>query len=257
MRRAAASGDSDIAIVVPCRNAAPWLPELFASIDAQTRPPVQVVIVDDGSTDGSRAIAEGWGSEPHPFEVVVLRQAAEGLYRAVSRGFAETTAGMMVRVDADDVLHPEFLALLADALESAPAAGYAYPAVRMFGDATGRYHTRRFSAPHLVLEGNFVCAAALMRRHAYEAAGGIADLPAWEDWDLWLGFLDAGYEGVLVDEELYFWRRHGQTRNQLSWVDRRRLRLRIMSRHPHLVRRHLVRGLPMLARRMLNPVRQQ
>jgi glycosyltransferase involved in cell wall biosynthesis len=257
MRRAAVEGAPDIAIVVPCRNAAPWLPELFASIAAQTRAPAEVVIVDDGSTDDSRAIAEHWGSERHPFRITVLHQSAEGLYRAVARGFESTTAAMMVRVDADDVLHPAFLASLAEALESAPGAGYSYSAVRMFGDASGRYHTRPFSAPHLVLEGNFVCAAALMRREAYDEAGGVADLPAWEDWDLWLSFLDAGYEGVFVDEELYFWRRHGQTRNQLNWIDRRRLRLQIMRRHPRLVRRYLVRGLPLLARRVVNPVRQQ
>lgn len=252
------SADARIAVIMPCRNAGLWIAEALDSVAHQSRPPDEIVVVDDGSSDNSVATTERWierhtGTPP----VRVIRQSALGVAAAVRHGVASTSANLIVRVDADDLLDPEFLAALEAALADRPEAGYAYSAMRMFGSATGRYPVQEFDATQLVIGGNFVPASALMRRAAYEAAGGIADLPAWEDWDLWLSFLEAGWEGVLVDRELYYWRRHESSRNTMSWSRRRRLRLRIWWRHRTLVSRYIVRGIPVAARRIRHPVRQQ
>jgi len=250
---------AEIAVVVPCRNAAPWVAEALDSLADQHLAPREVLVVDDGSTDGSADVVVEWtAAHPRlPFDVRVIRQGPLGVAAAVNRGVAETGMPLVVRVDADDRVDRRFLQMLAAALAENPAAGYAYPAMVMFGEATGRYHVRAFDAAALVFEGNFVCAGALMRRAVLLEVGGLADLPAWEDWDLWLRFLDAGYEGVLVDEELYAWRRHGVTRNRLGLAQRRALRLRIWWRHRRLVRRHLRRGVPLALQRSRHPVRQQ
>jgi glycosyltransferase involved in cell wall biosynthesis len=246
-----------IALVIPCRDAAPWLAELFESIDTQTRPPDQVVMVDDGSRDDSVALARSWVPRSRDLTVTIVEQDRLGVASAVNRGVDLTSTPMVARVDADDVLAPGFLEQLEAALLAAPDAGYAYPAVRMFGDVEGRYPTREFDAPSLVIAGNFACAAALMRREAFLAAGGVSDLPAWEDWDLWLKFLSAGFAGVLVDEELYLWRRHGTSRNTLSLLGRRALRVRIYWRHRSLVRRHLRLGWRAGLHRLRHSVGQQ
>jgi glycosyltransferase involved in cell wall biosynthesis len=247
-----------VALVIPCRDASPWLSELFESIDAQTRAPDQIVVVDDGSRDDSVAVARSWTPRSPDLSLTIVEQDRLGLATAVNRGVDLTTAPMVARVDADDVLAPGFLEQLEAALLAAPSdVGYAYPAVQMFGDVAGRYPTREFDAAHLVIAGNFACAAALMRREAFLAAGGVSDLPAWEDWDLWLKFLSVGFRGVLVDEELYRWRRHGTSRNTLSLVGRRALRIRIYWRHRSLVRRHLRLGWRAGLYRVRHSVRQQ
>jgi glycosyltransferase involved in cell wall biosynthesis len=246
-----------IALVIPCRDASPWLTDLFQSIDAQTRQPDQIVVVDDGSRDDSVAVARSWVPRSRDLTVTIVEQDRLGVATAVNRGVDLTSTPMVARVDADDILAPDFLEKLEAALNAAPDAGYAYPAVRMFGDVAGRYPTREFDPAYLVIAGNLACAAALMRREAFLQAGGVSDLPAWEDWDLWLKFLSVGYPGVLVDDELYLWRRHGTSRNTLSLVGRRALRLRIYWRHRSLVRRHLRLGWRAGLDRVRHSIRQQ
>ena len=247
-----------IAVVVPCRNGAPWLGELLDSLAAQVLPPDEVVVVDDGSTDGSPDVVRRWkSSRGTPFALRVIEQSATGLHVALARGVADTTSPLLARVDADDVVRPEYLARLADAHDRNPGAAYAYPVMELFGAAEGRYPTRPFDAAALVMEGNFVCGGALVRRSAYERCGGVADLPAWEDWDLWLRLLEIDEVGVLVDEPLYLWRRHAGSRNTMTLLQRRALRLRILWRHRALVRRYGRRGLRGALRRAAHPVRQQ
>jgi glycosyltransferase involved in cell wall biosynthesis len=251
-------GKSRIAILMPCRDAAAWVEQMLDSIAAQTRLPDEVLVVDDGSTDGSADVVRRWAAEHGGSPTVrVVGQSPQGVAAAIRRGMAETSSELVARVDADDMLEPHFLEALEQALVAHPSAGYAYPAMRMFGTASGRYPVREFDPVALVIGGNFVTSAALMRREAYDTAGGVDDLPAWEDWDLWLRFLEAGWPGVFVDQDLYLWRRHERSRNTMSLGTRRALRLRIWWRHRGLVARYAVRGLPYAVGRVVHPVRQQ
>jgi glycosyltransferase involved in cell wall biosynthesis len=254
----APSRPSAVAVVIPCRDASLWVCEALDSLLHQTRPPDEVVVVDDGSADDSSQRVLDWiAANGTSITVRLLQRPRRGLRAALAAGIAATDSALLCRLDADDRLTATYLEVLEAALSEQPSAGYAYPRLWMFGDVEGFFYTRDFSAPSLVLQGNFACAGALMRRTAYEASGGVADLPAWEDWDLWLRFLEAGFEGVLVEEAIYEWRRHGATRNKLTWTRRRWLRLRIWWRHRRLVLRYLPRGSALLYERLRNPVRKQ
>ena len=248
----------DVAVIVPCKNYAQFLEEALDSLLAQSLRPTEVLIVDDSSIDASADVARAWlHDHGYPVGWQLLAASGAGVAAAVRQGIAASTSTYVARLDADDRVHPTFLARLVDALELDPAAAYAYPAMQLFGDAHGRYHVLPFDPARLVLEGNFVSACALMRRQCYDRTRGVVDLPAWEDWDLWLSFLDEGMVGTFVDEDLYFWRRHGQTRNKLSQVRRRMLRLRIWGRHPGLLVTHGRAGAIHLWRRARNPIGQQ
>ncbi len=254
-----AAGAGAILVVVPCRNASMWIEDLLDSLLAQERLPDHVAVVDDGSTDGSADVAARWvdrnGAEAW---VKVLRQPPRGVSTAVHVGLATSRSEFVCRIDADDMIAPEYLARLESTLAEHPAAAYAYTAMEMFGARVGPWpYTRDFDPTSLIIEGNFVSVGALVRRTAFEAAGGFADLPAWEDWDLWLRLLERGFVGVFVDDPLYMWRRHGSSRNTLSWRRRRALRLRIWWRHRGLLARHVLRSAPYIAHRLRHPARQQ
>lgn len=247
-----------VSVVVPCRNAAPYIAELLDSLAAQTLAPLEVIVVNDGSTDGSADVVTNWISENPGHGTVLMEQPPGGLPAALRRGWSSCRGELLARADADDAVEPEWLEHLVGALHAHPYAAYAYPAMRRFGDVEGRYPTARpFSPAALVWQGNFVCCGTVMRRADYFATGGVADLPAWEDWDLWLAFLELGKSGVLVDEELYLWRRHGDTRNRLSWPRRRVLRLVIWARHPRLLIRYALAAPAQLLGRVRQPIRDQ
>jgi GT2 family glycosyltransferase len=175
----------DVALVIPNYNGARWLPGLLESVAAQTVAPVEVLVVDDGSTDSSAALAEGFDG------VRVLRQERNaGFARAANAGVAAVDAEAVALVNTDIVLAPEWLERAAAALErDAGAAAVATKLVDLedpgiiysAGDVLrrdgvceqrGRFErdSGRYDTPGEVFSA---CAgAALYRRVAIRAAGG-------------------------------------------------------------------------------------
>ncbi len=86
-----------VSCVIPCYNAAPWLRETLDSVLSQSYPPLEILLVDDGSTDASAAIAASYGSR-----VQVIRQANRGESVARNRGIDEARGQWVALLDADD-----------------------------------------------------------------------------------------------------------------------------------------------------------
>ncbi len=109
-----------VSIVIPCRNGAVFIAATIRAALNQTSPPAEIVVIDDGSTDATRAIAEGFGPP-----VRVVAGAARGAAIARNAGAALTTGGRIMFLDADDLLTPDTLAALGRALDGGPEAAYA------------------------------------------------------------------------------------------------------------------------------------
>lgn len=127
-----------ISVVVPCHNAAPYLAQTLGSVLDQTHPPVEVIVVDDGSTDGSLALARRF-EERSGGVVRVLAQEKAGAPAARNHGAMATTGEALMFLDADDVLGPDTLAALAEAL---PPAGFAGCRWRRLELIDGRWMSR-------------------------------------------------------------------------------------------------------------------
>ncbi len=100
---------SAISVVVPARDAARTLGETLATIQAQSLPPAEILVVDDGSRDDTALVAERAGAK-------VLRQSAQGVAVATNAGIAATTGALIAFCDADDLWLPGKLALQAGLL---------------------------------------------------------------------------------------------------------------------------------------------
>ena len=107
--------DQLISVVVPFYNNAALLGDCLASIAAQTHRNLQVVMVDDGSTDGSAAIARDQASADPRFELVSQQNRGPGAAR--NRGVAAATGEFLAFVDADDLLPPDAYATMLAVLE--------------------------------------------------------------------------------------------------------------------------------------------
>jgi len=106
--------ETTVSVVIPCYNAAPFLRETLESVLAQTHPPLEVVVVDDGSTDDSSRIAESFGPP-----VRVIRQQNQGESVARNRGIAAARGEWVALLDADDVWEPRKLEMQITALSDA------------------------------------------------------------------------------------------------------------------------------------------
>ena len=105
-----------ISVVIPCYNAAAFLRATIESILGQTQPVLEVIVVDDGSTDDSANIAESFGPP-----VRVIRQPNQGESAARNRGIEAAAGEWVAFLDADDLWLPTKVELQAEAIRSAPA----------------------------------------------------------------------------------------------------------------------------------------
>lgn len=224
-----------VSIVVLCHNYGRFLPEAIESALAQDYADLELIVIDDGSTDDSLEVASRYRDR-----ATVLTQPNQGLARTCNRGAGEASGEHFLFLSADDRLEPTYVSELMAALERRPEASFAYCAARLFGAESGVAPARPFSAFSLVRGRNYVNGSALTRRAAYLDAGGYPeDLGegAFDDWDFWLTMVERGHRGTYVPKPLLLWRRHeGGSKNPASRGTSDAETARVRARHPELQR---------------------
>jgi GT2 family glycosyltransferase len=182
-----ASGALRVSAVIPCFNAAPYLGEALSSIGNQTRPVQEVIVVDDGSSDGSAEVAERWGAT-----VIRLgRNRGHGFARNV--GVRAASGDAIAWLDADDSWRPNHVEVIAGLLERYPEAASASGALQRFGlDDQVVYGLIPPGEPCELLPVAFQSwlhagSSSIMRRSALEAIGGFDEQNrVATDFDMWL-----------------------------------------------------------------------
>ena len=177
-----------ISVIVPAYNAARTLAATLASIAAQTRPPLEVIVVDDASTDGTVEIAVTFATRLPNLQVV--RQAKNGgVSKARNAGLAASHGDLLAFLDADDLWHPTYLTKMAEALQARPDASFAYSYLRrvdMDGRVSGVPLRPSISgwAFYRMLDENFVGSGsnAVFRGEIVRELGGYdEEIPGVED----------------------------------------------------------------------------
>jgi glycosyltransferase involved in cell wall biosynthesis len=232
----------DVDILIPAHNYGRYLGECIESVFNQTAAVGSVTVIDDGSTDDTPQILARLATK---FPIEIVRRENRGLVPTLRDVIGLTRRPFFVTLDADDKVAPTFVERCLETLRTDESLAYCYTMMRLSGDASGLALVEPFDARKLICSGNFIGGrAAMIRRSSYERTRGYRDLPALEDWDLWLAFLDEGMTGAFIPEPLYEWRKHGPSRNSMTVRQERRLRRRIQLAHPRLLLRYYPGYLP-------------
>lgn len=136
-----ARDDAQVSVVIPCYNASRFLEAALASAVEQTRPALEIILVDDGSLDGSATLAEHFASQ-HPMVRVLRHTRNIGAAAARNTGLLAARGEVVAFLDADDIWAPEHLEVLVGLLERHPTAMLATTDAQAFGDATYRWEQR-------------------------------------------------------------------------------------------------------------------
>lgn len=206
-----------VSVVVPVRDEEAFLREALESLSAQTFSDFEAIVVDDGSTDASAAVAARHARGDRRFRVV--RTAPAGVVAAMARGRADARASLVARMDADDVVLPERLEAQVEALETeglaACGVGVEYFPPGAVRDGARRYErwingltTIEAAARDVFVECVLPSPALLVRREALDAAGGYRDCGWPEDYDLVLRLWARGGRFRNVARVLLHWREH-------------------------------------------------
>jgi glycosyltransferase involved in cell wall biosynthesis len=196
-----------ISAVIPCYNGADYLLQALASVASQSRPPDEVIVVDDGSTDGSAAIAESWGA-------TVLCQPNRGDGAARNTGLRAAGGDAVAWLDADDRWRPHHLEVVVGLLDRHPEAAVAFGAVERFGDDDTLIpgYVPTDAAGPVVREAFadwvHTTISAVVRRSALLDVGGFDESERYSvDFDLWLR-LSRGRRFIATHEVTADWRWH-------------------------------------------------
>lgn len=190
-----------VTVVIPCFNTHQLMGEAIASVRAQTFPDIELVVVDDGSTDPATLSYLA----TLPPDIRVVRQENRGLPAARNTGMRLARGRFVMPLDCDDRLEPEMIAACVEAVERTGAA-YAYAATRVVGEAAGV--TAKSFNFFEQLATNQLPYCLLMRRDVWEQVGGYDESMrlGYEDWELNIRLGAAGHYGVQVPQPLFIYR---------------------------------------------------
>lgn len=244
-----------ISAIVTHKDLQRYLPACLASLRAQTVP-VEIVLVDDGSGPEGLAVVDE--EERKDSALRVIRQSNQGLPEARNVALRAATGELAMIVDADNTLRPRCIERLVEALRNRPSVVAAVPAFEAFEVGTNRplfqICPAELSPRTLLVENTGGDACALHRRQELLALGGYQrslESAAVEDWDLWLGYLEAGLQTCVVPEVLFDYRVRPESmlrRNPLHWHES--LALNLANRHRGILARHVDEVILLTASRM-------
>ena len=221
-----------ISVIIPVFNAEQTVSETLRSVQEQSFTELEIVVVDDGSTDGSPArVRDAMLGDSR---IVYLRQGNRGVSAARNRGLRESRGSLVSVIDADDLWHPEKLARQAAALGQRRDGAVLCGIRRFLLDGRETVWLSETIPPELApgaaaLDALIVLRSdqmalihtALFWRDQLERLGGWAEgQTTAEDWDLWLRAARSGVSFFNLSEPLYFYRKHAASATARETLER-------------------------------------
>jgi glycosyltransferase involved in cell wall biosynthesis len=191
-------GAADVSVVVSLRNDAESVDDVLNSVEEQSLETLDLIVVDDASTDGSLLAAVEW-AQRHATRfnrVAVLRNRSySGLSLTRNAGFDAADSLFVMLLNADCRLLPECCAVCLSAVLDGGAA-FAYPEVRQFGGASDLHRNRALELGRLI-GGSCPGPVALLSKEVWAGVGGYRDLASGnDDLDLWCRLAEHGLWGI-------------------------------------------------------------
>jgi cellulose synthase/poly-beta-1,6-N-acetylglucosamine synthase-like glycosyltransferase len=203
-----------VSVVIPAFNYAHFLPQAIASVLGQTHSALELLVVDDGSTDNTPAVVASF-ADPR---LRYIWQENAGLSASRNTGIREARHPFVAFLDADDIWKPELLACVLDRFAGLPEdfACVATGTTRM--DASGQpsptshynaSHTRELTVRDFCLRNHPLSSSVVVKRHVFAETGGFdTALRSSEDRDMWIRLTARGHRFFLIGEPCAFIRRH-------------------------------------------------
>jgi glycosyltransferase involved in cell wall biosynthesis len=209
-------------VVIPAYNASRTIVATIRSVFQQTEQDFEVIVVDDGSTDGTAARTRSVADDSR---LTVITQPNGGASAARNAGVAAAKGAYISMLDSDDLWLPKYLEVMGGALDAEPDAAFAYTDAWLLDDETKRIRRTStmyyLSPPSLplpdlhtlflrLLESNFIYTSVTVRRHAFEQVGGYDEsLVIGEDWEHSLRMVASGLRPIRAPGLLAIYRSHG------------------------------------------------
>ncbi|VGO20748.1 glycosyltransferase family 2 protein [Pontiella sulfatireligans] len=200
-----------VSVVMPVYNAEDTVLQTLESLRAQTFQSMEIIVVNDGSTDGTLDILRALP------DIKLLDHSHRGIVPALNDGLASASGEYIARMDADDLCHPERIEQQASFLDAYPDIGMAGCRVGFGGDREKQAGYAAYVdwinsliepddiALNRFIESPFAHPSIMFRRELFEQFGAYRDGPFPEDYELWLRWMANGVKAGKIDQQLVTW----------------------------------------------------
>jgi glycosyltransferase involved in cell wall biosynthesis len=200
-----------VSVIIPCYNYAEFIEKCIKSVVSQTYDNIEVIVINDGSTDDTDAIVTKLRQE---FKIRYIKRENKGIIATRNEGVRLSKGDFLIQLDADDWLDNSFIEkTLTRAVKT--GSDISYTQVHIFGRADFVTKYPDFKLEYLK-HANYIHASALVRRSVFrhrEYDSYLND-KGYEDWDLFLDACMDGAKAVLVDEPLLHYQKHSMPRSR-------------------------------------------
>lgn len=192
-----------VSVIVPVYNMEQYLGETLDSVLASDYPSFEVIVMDDGSKDGSLRIAEEYARKDS--RVKVFTQPNGGACAARNHAISLAEGELILPFDADDKMCSNFIGDAVDAIHADTEVKIVCPKAEFFGERTGKWNLPPFSRK-LLARKNMIPICSLYNKKDWERVGGYPrEIVAREDWVFWIAVLkDGGKVATLSRLSLYY-----------------------------------------------------
>lgn len=201
-----------ISVLIPSYGHARYIQQTLESLLQQTRPPLEIIVVNDGSPDDTASAVQSYLDR-----ITYVEQSNQGLVKTLNRGIALCRGDYILVIASDDWLAPNALELLGVALDKYPDVGLVHSAITVV-DMDGQTYPNAKVATSLsgkhrevakLITANYISApTALVRKTALVEAGPFENFTYSQDWAMWLAIVLRGWGMYGVAEPVAFYRRH-------------------------------------------------
>lgn len=179
-----------VSIVIPCYNDGAYLQQAIDSCLAQHYEALEILVVDDGSTDKT---TKSLLSKLKSSKIKVLHTNHVGPSQARNTAIVEARGEYILPLDADDWIEPEYIPHAVEVLNTQPEVGIVYCRAELFGEKSGLWSLPTFSLENFLVD-NCIFITALFRKSDWQLVGGFSQefKHGLEDYDFWLSLLEKG-----------------------------------------------------------------
>lgn len=197
-----------VSVVIPCYNCESTIEETIQSVLSQSYKNIEIICINDGSTDGTSSKLEKITSFNN--NIVCISQENQGQTKSRNTGAKKAKGIYLLFLDSDDRIDSTFIEKSINILESNPTIQIVYSLANFFGDTNEQWKLPEYEFKSFLIN-NCIPITALIRMEEFNKAGGFDEsITFYEDWELWLKIILNGGEVYRIPEVLFFYRKHSK-----------------------------------------------
>jgi glycosyltransferase involved in cell wall biosynthesis len=222
-----------VSIVIPVYNTGLTLDETIRSVQKQTYKNIEVIIVNDGSTDEFTIKS----LNKYKDSFAIINQENKGLPAARNAGIKASNGEYVVCLDSDDCIDKNYIKKLVNKLisDGDDSVAIVSPYIQAFGVSSEQWYVPEFDKEKIKYS-NVVAVASMFKKAAWKSVGGYDESfrKGFEDWEFWLSLVENGYKWRVVKEPIFYYRRKKSSMITDSNKSRNEINANIYNKHRFL-----------------------